>query len=1112
MTLDDDTASLVEALKAQIAAIDGNVEGALEALTGKDDPESIARRLAILIDAERYDEAAKQVRDTPPDARWCEQGVLAFAASGDLARSEALVAWAHRQNSLTLWQSAVVAKSRGRYIRAWPQERAAPALPGELEPEVRDGVAAALDELSPILTAIRATNLIQNGHEATAVALALEYTYALNLRNENTSLAELLWNRTPIPLNYAYAVLRKRIPATPELVNRLRSERGGTFEASRVAALIEGTILGKPREAIAAVRSLMERYRSPEHLERIAALLDQLATGLPDEDRLALDKEIAALLGDQSRYTRLKSIEAAIKEKRIDHAESQLLKAVDEADPNWLELMALVRTHQKRDSDAVDLLQKATEIFPDVVMLRKLAIAAERTSNRRVAIAALERALRIDPDDTAVRKGAARLYTELGEYDRAAEQFAALGALRPEEVAFRVNQARSLALALKYEASLRVYDDLCQLDQPPLQAVLGRAMLFKSMDRADLGFKALESFKSAFADNSAFLQVYIDLGYSSKREPEAHWGFARLREIQAQGGGENVLREMQIDDLIAMQRQHMQDEESLNQKILSGQMPALFVGQVFNRTPIESFARRTRSLRWLAEQASYRSAFTTYSSNGFVVVGASKGTSSLEAIESAQQGSIVAVDLTSLMALHRLGLLDVVAEFFGTCLYASDYQAAVMSDRDRLVVHQPSRLEAVRDVKAAIDGRRIITLTSTGGMPYIHEHEPPNTLNAPHSYGLVDLLPGIVASGLFSDEMIQKVKEVAHKPSGVNDAHGPIGAFDNIRCDFLTLETIAQQGCLRPMLSAFKVHVSEDDQWQVDTEATGWQERQNLKEEHIAFWNEINGNSRFVSAGVSIPNEFLKDQSRVGLVTDESRQTLLPFVSLFLANERAVPLLVDDRCCQMARHNTQRSTTSAFGTDKVLEALLTTQRLNAKRLATAYLTLMNWRFRFIIPPLEILISIAKDSLLAAPGHQLRRVSRYVQECMRDPGLLCGSEEVQPPISIAHKLYVSWTNVLSNFVVSCWVDPEISEEAAQNLTSWAMTECLPAAPMGLGFGAVAAAEYQARLAMSQALVRSATLTDTIRVNRALRGIAAFLGITKNDYVARVAEVLDVIKAK
>src|SRR5258708_35219483 len=93
----------LEALKAHLAALEGKPDVALASLAGRNDPEALLTRLTILLEAERFSDAADLVRGRAPDARWCEKAVAALAAGGGGDEARRLVERSHDPRDPPLW-------------------------------------------------------------------------------------------------------------------------------------------------------------------------------------------------------------------------------------------------------------------------------------------------------------------------------------------------------------------------------------------------------------------------------------------------------------------------------------------------------------------------------------------------------------------------------------------------------------------------------------------------------------------------------------------------------------------------------------------------------------------------------------------------------------------------------------------------------------------------------------------------------------------------------------------------------------------------------------------------------------------------------------------------
>jgi hypothetical protein len=304
------------------------------------------------------------------------------------------------------------------------------------------------------------------------------------------------------------------------------------------------------------------------------------------------------------------------------------------------------------------------------------------------------------------------------------------------------------------------------------------------------------------------------------------------------------------------------------------------------------------------------------------------------------------------------------------------------------------------------------------------------------------------------------------------------------------------------------VHVTDADRDRLAGEIGQWQERQALCDAHAGLWDAVKADRRFVAVGHTLPERFSETEVQ-GRGTAGDERSWDALFSTFLANENKLPLLVDDRSCQMLVHNDRRTATAAFATESLIIALLESGAISRERAADVYLQLIGWRYRFMVVPAPVMVTLAKRSLRSPPGRGLQQVARYVQDSMRDPGLFGGPEPAEPPIAMAHKLFLAWTAEVTDFVFGIWDDRAISLEVARTLTEWALTECLPCPPVSSGPSARVLADHQARASLGQAFIRAATRQDAERANGALVAIATALGLEDRDYFEELVEVLDAL---
>ena len=145
------------------------------------------------------------------------------------------------------------------------------------------------------------------------------------------------------------------------------------------------------------------------------------------------------------------------------------------------------------------------------------------------------------------------------------------------------------------------------------------------------------------------------------------------------------------------------------------------------------------------------------------------------------------------------------------------------------------------------------------------------------------------------------------------------------------------------------------------------------------------------------------------------------------------------RLCLIAGGKTRNA---AFGTDAFLVALLENGLCSPDDVAGHFVRLMRWRYRFLLPPADILVRLAIAHSTKPPGAPLAEVARYIHDCMRDPGLFAGPEPTDPPMPLAARLGNAWARVITEFVMQLWLEESVTAEVATAFSTWAFDEALP----------------------------------------------------------------------
>ena len=212
----------------------------------------------------------------------------------------------------------------------------------------------------------------------------------------------------------------------------------------------------------------------------------------------------------------------------------------------------------------------------------------------------------------------------------------------------------------------------------------------------------------------------------------------------------------------------------------------------------------------------------------------------------------------------------------------------------------------------------------------------------------------------------------------------------------------------------------------------------------FAHPTRIYGPSCGATIGLPPPHAQLREES------DEESDRDIGFAAAVLAEQEGLPLLADDRVCQTLILNQRRNHASAaFGTDTLLLSLNRAGVIGDDVLAEKFLSLLKWRYRFLLPTPSILRTLLESHMEYPPGEKLSFVARYAHDCMRDAGLFGGLEQTEPPIPMAFRLYQDWVRVIIDFITDLWVDASVPEYHAEQVTDWAIRYFLPTEPKAMG---------------------------------------------------------------
>jgi hypothetical protein len=274
-----------------------------------------------------------------------------------------------------------------------------------------------------------------------------------------------------------------------------------------------------------------------------------------------------------------------------------------------------------------------------------------------------------------------------------------------------------------------------------------------------------------------------------------------------------------------------------------------------------------------------------------------------------------------------------------------------------------------------------------------------------------------------------------------------------------------------------------------------------LHESAAQLLQVIRDDHRFVVERVPIPVEF-KDVSFFDDALGAST-----FAAAFAAIDRSMPLFADDRVLQMyACQRQPTSGVSAFATAEFLESLASTGDADMTVLAPAMLSLLNWRYRFIVPSVRFLKHFADQFPDHLPGRFLRQVAVYAHQSTSDPGLFSGFEPTKPPTSIAARLYFLWIKAFMELVARCWLDTNYTEPQARRITEWVLTEAIPCVPRMLPPRLQSIVAAQTQISILNYLALATAMSDqTDRITAAMNALRDILAIPDAEYLNLVTQL-------
>lgn len=1102
--------SEILALRASLENAQNGPVSATSLLPRQTDPYTIRVRIALLLNQQKFIEAMTVVETLECHERWCDVAVMAYALNNEFGKACELVQWSSTLPNKSIHIQCCVRLAESMLSRVIADHpKGENLLPQTITEDNREKLSKIIEVLNPLLQPILVAEKPSSGLDIAGLKIAWKVNHLLKKRDNVAKYLELMSQWTPLPLDVARGTISGYIKATPDLLDRLIKDHPNDLDAGILAAVIESDYFGRHKEAFVKAKDLLIIADTDDKKESLFELIQQLWQKLEEPEITECETLAKSLINHKPLFATIFEASIALRHGNTDQAIQILDGHKAEEDLYWLRVRANACLQKQQLAEAIDFILPVARKTLDSAVLATTGDIAYKTGKYDISAWCYERLSEIRPDEIQIRVNLAHIYTSvIYDLDKATMQFRILHNIDPTNDRYTYNLAICLAKLFLPEESLVLYEELCHKEQPLLAAVIERSELYNSIGNKCKAMESLREFRDHFWDDPSFVLAYMNTAYAAGEDNFANDAMTKMVRLKEGGTvNEEMFRSFPKDDFLDFFKQSIkitqERNEFLNIEILKGHMPWITAEQVSKNAIYLGWRSRTQELDWLGDDPTNLTHFCIYSSNGFNTRISERGKRELLPIECPPAGTRIVADISALITLHRLNLLDLAAEYFGEIIVPEGYLPTVLEDSRLMVVTQKSRQDNAEKIKSKIDSGHISLFSEIEDekpkAPTVDEY----TDSDEHLYRLIDIVKPIYSLGIISEVDYARISQAFTNTSSLDDAHPVLQRFQKLIVRLSTLETIAQFGLLDFVTGFYKVYITREESSQVNKglNAIGYQEE--TRNWHMDLWGHLRRNPRFKFMPHSVPDEMRSK--------DDNNNDNLPFISCFISQKSRMPLLADDRVCQMFMFNgTPDFQYPAFGTDVLASGLMNNGKLEETRVADVFQQLITWRYRFIVPPSNILKAIADPYRNNLPGHSLRKTSEYVHDCMRDLGLFGGAEKSDLGESMATRTYLAWISSIAEFLVLAWADENISEQSAIILTTWSCNEFLPSLPRVVpDQGKVKVGETSSRLFLSHIMLNMANYNESKYENRMVKAMETLknaLKLNDDEYLKITTEVL------
>ncbi len=928
---------------------------------------------------------------------------------------------------------------------------------------------------------------------------------AILLRHDSdaSTLASALKECRPILSSCAEDILSHRIPADEETIMQLRKDHADDFRVRIWCCRIECEFL---KDFLIAFRSakLMVKddvAKSDDEKNELGQFLFAVSLTLGSQLQSETMRLITQDLGLSGLPVILLKAHGLIEQDENEKALAVLgeLHEEGEKNPAWLGMYAQVLRNLEQFDEANTYTKKQCDIIPIPDVLKDNALALHEHGADKEAIEVLEKILETEPDDEYTLHNLAVLYyTSEVNPPKAIEHLTRLIELKPDDEQLVFFLAQIYFETDEFAKSREVLEPLCEKDPPIFQAVISITSALNHECDPETAFNFLSKYEEAFWNEKGFVNLYMTLASSAGFDDKMHKAMQQMIVLDRAGNDKSsVVKQVGLEEIKEILSVSAEQNRKRADFEVMGYLPWVDREIARNNSIYWAWSNRTYPCNRVVEDRFTRDENQIYTTNTFSIQKDPEGFESLLLIPSPQKGCEVVFDISALITLHELGVLERAFNFFSTIYLPVEY-LSLSKDKQGLMPHQRSQRDfSINTVRLMVEGRlkKMASSKEESSVLIIDEYPSDLVDDQSNIIGIAELALFLKTRGLINGVQYHDVVANVDQ-SKVGEGESRLQGVDSFVIGLSTLQTLCHRGIEKVLVKHFDVYLSEVDADEVVRRNASFDYQKSILEKHASLWSWLHDQYK---AEKLVFKTHDPDSEMMNLI-DSDVINNTAFMPGSLARSMGLPFCADDRVCQSMSE-------MSFGTPQVLDALFQDESITMEEYSASYLALVEWRYRFIIIPPHVLNHFATSFREALPGDDLKKLAVYIHDCMRDEGLNSSMQPTDPPTPMSARYLITWITNIAEFLTDAWLDSGLRDEQLENLTDWVLFEMLPSVPRTLkGLLHMNAGNLVYRTLISNMLIYSMTAEYPNRLDQAMKKIKESIRMPDSEYFGIATEVL------